>query len=372
MLSDCLRGLRVLDLSQFLPGPYAAQVLADLGADVVKVEPPAGDPMRGLGPIDGDGVAAFYKLVNAGKAVVRIDLKSEAGRRNLETLVARADALIESFRPGALAKLGFGPAALKALNPRLVHCALSGYGQSGPYTLKAGHDINYMALGGGLATSGLTARPVPAYPPTADYASGMQAALVTLAALLRRGHTGQGAFLDVSLMETVLAWQPMTLTAALRPGHEPARGAALLSGGAACYNVYETADGQFVTLGAIEAKFWANFCCAVGQADWIERQWEALPQHELIAAVAALFKTKLLADWVALLDAVDCCFQAVIEPADVPVHTQVAARGLVQRHNGPDPSVEVLFPALMDGGTPAPRPPVREVDVAEILTAWST
>ena len=370
MLHDCLRGTRVLDLSQYLPGPYAAQILADLGAEVVKLEPPAGDPMRALGPLDSDGLSAFYKLINAGKRVIRLDLKSDDGRAAFERLVAAADVLIESFRPGALARLGLGPEALKALNPRLVHCALSGFGQTGPYAEKAGHDITYMALGGGLATSGPAERPVMAHPPTADYASGQQAALATLAALLRRGRSGQGAFLDLSIMESVLAWQPLTLTGARRPDWAPTRGQALLNGGAACYQVYETADGRFVALGALEAKFWANFCRAVGRDDWVERQNGILPQSDLIGEVSDLFASQPLAHWEGLLAGVDCCFQVVLEPMEVPAHPQVAARGLV-RASDDDWLVEVLFPALLDGVPPQPRLPLREVEAVEVIAAWA-
>ena len=370
MLTDCLAGTRVLDLSQWLPGPFAAQILADLGAEVVKVEPPAGDPLRRLGPIDGDGVSAFYKIVNAGKSLVFLDLKSEAGADALRRLVARADVLVESFRPGALAKLGFGREALSGLSPRLVHCALSGYGQSGPLALKAGHDIDYMALGGGLATSGTVERPVPAHPPTADYASGQQAALSVLGALLRRARTGEGAFLDVSLMETVLAWQAWPMTAALRPGQETDRGRWLLTGGAAYYRLYRTADDRFVALGALEEKFWAAFCTAVGRDDWIARQGEPLPQEALIAEVEALFAARPLAVWTALLAEVDCCFEPVLAPAEVPEHPQVAVRGLVSRTGGEDPRIEVGFAALLDGSPPSPRPPVVERSVAEALAAW--
>ena len=369
MLSDCLRGTRVLDLSQYLPGPYAAQILADLGAEVVKLEPPAGDPMRVLGPFDGDGISAFYKLINAGKRAVRLDLKSADGRAGFESLVGAADVLIESFRPGALARLGLGPEALKALNPRLVHCTLSGYGRTGPYAEKAGHDITYMALGGGLATSGPAARPALAHPPTADYASGQQAALATVAALLRRARSGQGAFLDLSIMESVLAWQALTLTGARRPGWVPTRGQALLNGGAACYRIYETADGRFVALGALEAKFWADFCQAVGREDWIARQNDPLPQGDLIREVSDLFASEPLAHWDGLLADVDCCFQTVLEPGEVPAHPQVTARGLLHE-SGDKSRVEVLFPAMLDGAPPQPRTPLQDVEAAEVIEAW--
>ena len=370
MSARCLAGIRVLDLSQYLPGPYAGQILADLGAEVVKVEPPAGDPLRRMPPLDGDGLSAFYKLINAGKTVVRLDLKAAAGKAAFLDLVDRADALIESFRPGGLARLGLGAEALRARNPRLVHCALSGYGQSGPAALKAGHDINYMALAGGLASSGTAARPVGAHPPIADFASGMQAALTVLAALLGRERGGQGAAIDISIAETVLAWQSLVLTAAGRPGGEAARGRGRLSGGAACYQIYQTADRRFVTLGALEAKFWANFCRALGREDWIERQSQALPQTELIAEVAEAIAARPLAEWEALLAGVDCCYQAVLEPAEVPDDPQVRARGLLRAYPGPEPRVEVAFPALFDGVPPAPRAPLDERAAEDLLAAW--
>jgi len=371
MHDQCLDGVRVLDLSQYLPGPYAAQILGDLGAEVVKVEPPAGDPMRRLGPLDSDGVSAFYKLVNAGKTVVRLDLKGEQGRADFEALAGCADALIESLRPGAMDRLGLGHEALARLNPGLVHCALSGYGQSGPYAQRAGHDINYMALGGGLATSGPRKAPAMVHPPTADFAGGTQAALATLAALLRRARSGEGAFLDVSLAESVLAWQGLTLTGALRPGHAPDRGQSLLTGGAACYGIYRTADGRFVTLGALEAKFWAGFCEAVARDDWVARQWEPLPQESLIDEVAALFASRDLGHWEANLGPVDCCFQTVLDPREVPDHPQIRARGLVRRSSGPEPLAEVLFPAYFDGWASLPRAALREAVTADVLSAWA-
>ncbi len=368
---NLLHGLRVLDLSQYLPGPYATQILADLGAEVVKIEPPAGDPMRDFGPRDADGVSAFYKLINAGKTVVRLDLKSDPGRAALESLVRGADVLLESFRPGALGRLGFGAEVLRALNPRLIHCALSGFGQSGPYAKRAGHDITYMALAGGLATSGIKERSVFAHPPVADFAGAMQAALTILAALVRRGIKGQGASIDVSLAETVLAWQGLVLTGARRPGYEPRREASLLNGGAACYRIYETADRRFVALGALEAKFWAAFCTALGRPDWIARQSEPLPQEVLIAEVAAVLRTESRDVWAARLAEVDCCFQSVLEPVEVPADPHIAARGMVVETPGPDPRLEVLFPALFDGRGPRPRRALVEGDGAAVVAAWS-
>lgn len=365
-VADCLAGLKVLDLSQWLPGPFAAQMLADLGADVLKVEPPAGDPARFLGTRDGDGLSLFYKTVNAGKRVLRLDLKTAEGQAAMLALVAEADVLLESFRPGTLGRLGLSPERLRATNPRLVHTALSGWGQTGPYAARAGHDINYLAVGGGLIAQGEAEQPFFAFPPVADFASAQQATVATLAALLRRSTSGEGAFLDVSLMESVLAWQGFnqTMTAA---GEAPRRGGELLNGGAACYNIYRTGDGGFVSLGAVEAKFWANFCQAVGRADWAERQQEPMPQKGLIAEVAALFASRDRAHWQRLLDPVDCCFEALLTMEEVAAHPQVAARGLL---SGQGALVQALFPALLDGQGPGPRLPVEEVTLQAILGRW--
>jgi crotonobetainyl-CoA:carnitine CoA-transferase CaiB-like acyl-CoA transferase len=372
---DFLAGTRVLDLSQYIPGPYATLMLADLGAEVVKVEPPGGDPMRMLGPRDGDGISPFWKLMNGGKTIVELDLKTASGSDIFASLLAAADVLVESYRPGVLDRLGFAAERRQALNPRLIHAALSGYGQTGPWRLRTGHDLNYMALAGGLAASGALAldpvkRPAMAAPPVADFASGLQAALAVCGALVGRGRTGRGAFLDLSLAETVLAWQSCNLTSALRPGFEPALAVNLLNGGAACYHVYRAADGRHVTLAAIEEKFWRNFCGAVGHPAWMARQWEAMPQAGLIAELAALFATRPAAAWEQQLGTVDCCFGIVVDPAELPDHPQVAARGMLARHATPDPTVEALFPAQVDGRPPARRPPPRVADARAVLERW--
>jgi crotonobetainyl-CoA:carnitine CoA-transferase CaiB-like acyl-CoA transferase len=341
----------------------------------VKVEPPGGDPARHLGPKDADGISPFWKLMNGGKTVIELDLKSPEGAAQFADLLRGADVLVESYRPGVLDRLGFTRARLAKVCPRLVHAALSGYGQTGPWRLRTGHDLNYMALAGGLAVSGALApdenlRPAMAAPPTADFASGLQAALTICGALIGRGRTGKGAYLDLSLAETVLAWQSHTLTAALRPGFEPALAANLLNGGAACYQIYRAADERFVTLAAIEEKFWRNFCAAVGRADLIPRQWEKMPQTGLIGDVAAVFAARPAAAWEDLLGPVDCCFGLVVDPADVPSHPQIAARGMLARHDGPHPAIEALFPAHVDGAPPAGRPPPRLEPAASAVQRW--
>ena len=215
-----------MDFSQYIPGPYATWLLAQMGAEVVKVERPGGEAMRSVGPRDSDGVSAFYKTVNSDKSIVELDLKAPRDREVFATLLEHADVLVESFRPGVIERLGFGPEQLKARCPRLVVCSISGYGQNGPYRLRPGHDINYLAFSGLLAGTGTREAPVAPSPPVSDYASALQAAATVLGAVVSRQRTGRGAWLDVGMADTVLAWQSTALSNLSRSGYPltPRRG----------------------------------------------------------------------------------------------------------------------------------------------------
>jgi len=364
-----LSNVRVVDVSQYYPGPLAAQILSDLGASVIKVEPPAGDPMRRFGVSDGDGWTSDYKLINSGKVVVRLDMKTGAGRDVVARLIAKADVLIESFRPGTLERLGFDRARLAELNPGLVHVAISGWGQSGPFRLRAGHDLTYVALGGGLIGSGTEEAPVATCPPMGDHAGAQQAALAALAGLFARSRSGKGGYFDVSLMETVLGWQSIPLTQAAR-GRLAPRGRGMITGGAAYYRLYRTAEGRFVALAALEPKFWEAFCRAVGRSDWLDRQNEPMPQRALIDELTALFASRPVEHWLDLLASVDCCFEAVEPFETLPDHPQIAARGQIVRHDGPEPLVEALLGLRVDGGPPPRRTPLAEIDQAAALALW--
>ncbi|MGI9303794.1 MAG: CaiB/BaiF CoA transferase family protein, partial [Gammaproteobacteria bacterium] len=325
-------------------------------AEVVKVERPGGEPMRShFGPLDSDGVSAFYKTLNGGKTVVELNLKDEADHARLLQFVQAADVLLESFRPGVMERLGLAPERLRERHPRLVICSLSGYGQTGPYRFRAGHDINYLAFCGALASTGTEAVPVAPLPQISDYAGGMQALSTILAALVSRATTGEGAYLDVSLAESVLGWQSPALTQVGRDGYSFARGVGNESGGSADYRIYRTADQRFITLAALEAKFWENFCHAVDRSQWIARQDEPVPQRELIADVSALLKSKDLAYWRERLDGCDCCFETVLDHEEVGEHPQIAARQLIGRYHWPDPLTQVLYPAWVNGEPPRAR-----------------
>ncbi|HYD30116.1 MAG TPA: CaiB/BaiF CoA-transferase family protein, partial [Azospirillaceae bacterium] len=248
--------------------------------------------------------------------------------------------------------------------------ALSGYGQDGPYRLRAGHDLTYMALGGALIANGPAVAPTMPFPPVSDHASALQAVLAVCAALFGRERTGKGAYLDVSMMESVLGWQGVSVTYGVR-GADAERGKTLLTGGAAFYNVYRTADGRFAALGPIEEKFWRAFCTAVDRPDWIARQDEPLPQTVLIGEVAALFASKTLGDWQAILEPADCCFEPLPTFAELPTHPHVAARGQVRAVPGANPPlVETLLGLRVDGGPPPDRAPLRQMAADAVLAEW--
>jgi len=329
-----LSSYKILDLSQYIPGPYATRQLADLGADVIKVEPPAGDPMRHfMSDAENDSdYSPIYQHLNRGKRIVKIDLKQESGKQTLSKLIKNADVLLESFRPGVMSRLGFDREALSKLNPRLIHCALSGFGQNGPYEQKAGHDLTYYAVSGALSNSGTSERPVMSFPPVADHAGAMQACNTILAALLSRTHTNQGAFIDISLYESALAWQYLNFHENSHDNN-PQREALLLNGGAACYNIYQTADERFIALAPLERKFWVAFCGAVSKPKWLDRQSDALPQTSLIREVSDLFKTKTLSYWDSIFKDVDCCYEPILLAGEVATHPQVIARGALSGFN---------------------------------------
>lgn len=370
MLDATLQGCRVLDLSQYLPGPYATRLLADLGADVVKVEPPGGDPMRSFIFLDDDGRSPLYKQVNAGKTVIRLDLKNEPDAARFSELVKTADVLLESYRPGVMERLGFGLERLRSLNPGLIHCAISGFGQDGPASRRAGHDLTYLALSGMLYHTGTMATPVIPFPPVSDYAAGQHAASMILAALLNKQRSGAGCFLDTSLFETVLSWQSFGQAGAGRCGRQLEPGRGLITGGVACYQIYPTADGKFVVLGALEEKFWHTFCAAVRRPEWIPRQHEPMPQTGLINELRELFATAPRDAWVDLLSTADCCFEPLLAPEEVAGQPQVQHRRLLHNACGEDLPTDISFPAMVDGKTPRQRRPLRETSAAAVIGRW--
>lgn len=307
-----LSGVTVLDLSSVGPAARTSRWLADYGARVVKVGPP---PKQSGVQI----VPPFYAYsAHRGMERVLLDLKADTGRDAFLRLAARADIVIESFRPGVVDRLGIGAAAVHEVNPSIVYCSTSGYGQSGPRSQWAGHDLNYLAVGGYLDCSGRTAEGGPALPgaTVGDAAGGgMQAVIAILAALVRRVTTGQGATLDVSVADGVVALMSLYVDEYLATGEVPGPGHNILTGRYACYDVYRCADDRWVAVGAIEPHFFANLCRALGCEQWIAHQTEDAAQDAMRADFRAAFAQRTRDAWVAELGPADTC---VSEVASVP------------------------------------------------------
>lgn len=329
-----LTGITVLDLTQLLPGPLATRHLQQWGARVVKIEPPGvGDGTRLMYLSEEDRTqqrpSVFFRELNEGKEELRLDLRSEAGRAELLERVRSADVLIEGFRPGVMQRLGLGWEVLHGLNPRLVMAAITGYGQQGPYSLKAGHDINYIALSGVLDQIGLPDGAGPAVPnfQIADLLGGTLAAVSgLLAALVGAQRSGVGRFVDISMTHEVWRHAVIARAEARSLGLVPARGSSLLNGGAACYGVYRCADGRHLAVGALEPKFWQAFCEALARPEWAERHWSrgeepGSPEAQRTRSMLAdLLATRPMADWVAIADPADCCVTPVLRLSEVPDH----------------------------------------------------
>lgn len=356
-LNRCLHGVRVLDLSSYLPGPFASLLLADFGADVLKVEPPQGDGMMQLGPRDADGTPLFHAALNAGKTLCRLDLKSADGKRALLSLATEADVLIEGFRPHAMQRLGLDHATIRQTCPRLIYCSLSGYGADGPMSQVAGHDGNYLALAGVLHRNGVPPRSFD--PPIADMTSGLFAVIGILGALEARRRDGLGCHIDLGIADVAMPLQLFQLAALGEALPQPE--STYLNGGAAYYRVYTTRDARHVMLGAVEPKFWRAFCEAAERSDWTDRQRERLPQTALIADLDRFFATMSLEECQARFAVADCCVSAILDLNEAVDSQHHARRGVVRR--GPRGQLQALFPALIDGEPPAFRPPLTEAGV---------
>jgi crotonobetainyl-CoA:carnitine CoA-transferase CaiB-like acyl-CoA transferase len=339
-----LEGITILDLTRLLPGPYGTMLLADLGAEVVKIEEPeVGDYAREFEPSVG-GEGAAFQAVNRNKKSVALNLKAEAGKGVFRRLAAEADAVVEQFRPGVMERLGLGWEALKAVNPRLVYCALTGFGQDGPYRSRVGHDINYVALGGLLALTGTEGGP-PVLPgvPVADLSGGMTAALGILAALLARDRTGEGRLVDVAMLDTVVSWLGLQAALLGATGKAPQRGRWFLGGGLPGYQVYETRDGRHITVGALEGKFWRNLCAALGREDLIPFANPDEPKRrEVQAELARLFKGKSRDEWCAQLADAEVCFAPVKDLAEAFADPQAIHRGMAAEVPLPDGTIMTL------------------------------
>ena len=333
--SNCrqaLHGIRVLDLSRLLPGPFASLILADLGAQVDKLEDPGGgDPLRYVPPLVGDQGAMFLAL-NRNKRSVCIDLKKPAGQRAFLQMLDHYDVVLEQFRPGVLERMGLSHASMRARNKRLIVCALTGHGQNGPLALRAGHDINYLARAGILGMERLARDPTQQPPQPlavqlADIGGGLWSALAILAALRERDLTGNGSVLDIAMVDASMGFAFSTF-GRLLAGDLPKPGGDPLAGGIAIYASYLTKDGEVMTLGALEPKFWAAFCAGVDLKCEASAHIPGPHQDELRDALRRIFASRTRAEWEAFSREHDCCLEPVLRPDEILADEQLAQRGV--------------------------------------------
>ncbi len=328
-----LDGVRILDLTRLLPGAYATLLLADLGADVIKLEDPrGGDYLRQMPPL-ANGTSVYFQLLNRNKRSVTLDLRAAEAAAVLDALLRRCDVVVDSFRPRTAARLGVDAAALRERHPRLVCATISGFGQSGPYVDLAAHDINYEALVGLLAGP----NPAPEVPRllVADIGAAMHAAVGILAALVQRERTGAGALVDISIHEAALSWMTFHGARTLVPGPHEDRREVPLTGEAACYNVYATADDRYLALGALEPKFWKAFCERLGRPDLAPLQAaQGTDQKRVVEEVRAILRTRTRDEWLAVFAGADVCLTPVNSLQDALGDPHLAARGVFARADG--------------------------------------
>jgi crotonobetainyl-CoA:carnitine CoA-transferase CaiB-like acyl-CoA transferase len=338
-----LEGIRVLDLTRLLPGPYCSLLLADYGADVIKVEDPkSGDYARWYEPKVTDDQSAMFISLNRNKRSITLDLKDEKDKEAFVSLIKTADVLIESFRPGVMDRLGLGFEELKVHNPKLIFCAITGYGQSGPYAKEAGHDLNFLSYSGLLHLQGApNEKPLIPSVQIGDIGGGaLMAAVGILLAIIDAKKSNRGQFVDISMLDGALSWMHTILPNYWTSGEMPNRGELTLNGGKACYEIYRTKDNRYISVGALEYKFWKNFCKVIGKEELIEQLDEPLEQQRLMKQeVQAAIHQKTLAEWLELFEGIDACVSPVLTPEELADHPQIKHRQMVEDITHPEVGV---------------------------------
>jgi alpha-methylacyl-CoA racemase len=337
-----LEGYKVLDLSRLAPGPFCSMVLGDMGADILLVEAPASAIGPGAATPAADASraqrAAAYDPLRRNKRSIQLNLREEAAREVFYKLAADADVVLEGARPGVVKRLGVDYETLRGINDRIVYCSLSGYGQTGPYQALVGHDINYISIGGALGMIGWPGQK-PAIPLNviADFAGGgLMAAFSILAALLAREKTSKGQFVDIAMSDGVLYLLAMFTGQYFGSGSAPTRGAFLLNGAAPHYNVYETGDGRWISLGSLEPHFFANLCHVMEREDFIAQQYDSSKWPDMAEHFASRFKTKTRDEWFKILSEVDICAAPVYDFPEALQDPQNLARKMVIDVDHPD------------------------------------
>jgi alpha-methylacyl-CoA racemase len=327
-----LSTLKVLDFSALLPGPFGTLILADMGAEVLRVESPSRpDMVRALPPMD-EGISAVHGYLNRSKRSLAVDLKKPEGVEVVHQLVKDYDIVVEQFRPGVMAKLGVGYEQLKAINPRLIYCSITGYGQDGPYRNRAGHDMNYLAIAGMTSYNGRRdSGPAPMAFQVADVAGGScHAVMAILAAVIERQHSGEGQYIDISMTDAAFSLHALTAPGALIGGEDPDLERTQLNGGS-FYDCYQTADGRWFSVGGIEPQFFSQFCHAIGRPDLAGRGLAMVPDivAEVKTGIAEAMKQKTFDEWSQVFAALDCCTEPVLSFSEACTHPQIVARNMV-------------------------------------------
>jgi crotonobetainyl-CoA:carnitine CoA-transferase CaiB-like acyl-CoA transferase len=343
-----LSGVLVLDFTTLLPGPLAALLLAEAGAEVIKIERPGGEDMRHYEPRF-DGESAMFTMLNRGKKSLTLDLKSDADRERLKPLLARADVLVEQFRPGVMARLGLGYEAVAAINPKLVYCSITGYGQTGPRADEAGHDLNYLGNTGLLALNpGPLDRPVVPPALIADIGGGtLPAVLNILLGLRQRDGTGRGMHIDIAMTDAMFTFAAHALASGQATGQFPGMGGARLTGGSPRYQIYPTRDGKLVCCAALEQRFWEPFCATIGlDPKFVDDSRDPAATK---AAVGAIIAGKTAAEWRPLLGVADCCVTVMATLEEALRDPHFTGRGLfAHKVAGPTGAIMPALPVPID------------------------
>jgi len=350
-----LQSVKVLDLTRLLPGPYCTMILADFGADVIKIEEPKiGDYARKFEPLVDKNSAMFHSL-NRNKKSVCLNLKSKVGKDTLLKMIDETDVFVESFRPGVMERLGLNYDILKKRNPQLIYCSITGYGQDGPYANHPGHDINYLSYAGLLDLMGHeNGDPVIPATQIADIGGGaLPAAIGILLALYERGNSGEGQFIDISMLDGVISWLQSVLPNLLTGGEVAVRGKEMLNGGRACYAVYETKDEKYLSVGALEPKFWEKFCVKIGREDFVPLLEAPIrEQHRLKYEIQKIISEKTLDEWTAFFSDVEACVTPVLTLKDMTKNPQVIARQMIQSIHHEGKSTKVVANPIKLSRTP--------------------
>lgn len=331
-----LSGIKVVDLSQFLPGPMLTVMMADHGAEVVKVEPLTGDPARDQAPFEA-GQSVWFRNLNRGKKSVALDLKSDSGREALWKLIDEADVFVEGFRPGVIGRLGFGYKAVSARNPGIVYCSISAFGQTGALAHHPAHDMAVQAMAGFISVNdGPDGMPVVPGAPSADMAAGLTGLSGVLMALIGRQSSGRGDYLDIAMFDALLPWCAHIAGDAMGGGEPPRSTSQRSLGGAAFYNVYQTADGRHVVLGGREMKFVTNLLNALDRPDLISLAAETPGEGQtpLVAFLRETFRTRTRDEWVAWFADKDVAFSPVLDFREAFAEPHIEERGLLAEEGG--------------------------------------